>query len=101
MKSRDLDLVLDAWTAPAPTAGFADRVMIACAAPVAAAVEMPRGGSRWGAFLAAAAVVVAMVGVPIFVAQNASAPVVAAAPTESGILAPLGSPIADLGPLQD
>jgi hypothetical protein len=88
MKSRDLDLVLDAWAAPAPTVGFADRVMIACAAPKAV-VQPARAESSWRSLLAAAAMIAAVVGVPIYVAQNAAPPVMAAAP------------MADLGPLQD
>ncbi len=90
MKSRDLDLVLSVWAAPQPTSGFADRVMVACAAPlqtVAVVEERPR---RSRSLLAVAALVAASVLVPLFLQRSAEPTQLASIPVA-----------ADLGPLQD
>ena len=109
MKNREL--ILDLWSAPAPTAGFADRVMVACAPPMirrkpsegrirssrnrqaarhglAAAPRLAPLGSR---IFAVAALVAATVLVPLFVSHSA-------APPQAIAVAPLS---VDLGPQQD
>jgi len=88
MKSRDLDLVLSAWAAPSPTVGFADRVMVACAAPVPVARQPEARRSR--SLLAVAALVAATVLAPLLLQRAAPPPALAAIPVA-----------ADLGPLQD
>ena len=67
MKNRrplDLDAVLAAWptAAHSPSAGFADRVLAACDAPVRAPRSVA-GSSRWWFAAVAAAVIL----VPLFV----------------------------------
>jgi hypothetical protein len=92
MKSSDLDLVLSAWPAARPTAGFADRVMVACAAPVVrgTAEARPRRSTTTGKLLAVAALVAAGVLAPLFLQHSSPPQALASIPV-----------VADLGPLQD
>jgi hypothetical protein len=91
MKSRDLDLVLAAWAAPPATAGFADRVMVACAAPPVRQVPVERRPERRSrSVFAVAALVAASVLVPFLLSRSSPPPALAAIPV-----------VADLGPLQD
>jgi hypothetical protein len=88
MKRRDVELVLSAWATPQPTAGFADRVMVSCAAPRASRpLERPSARGGWWAV---AALAVASLLVPLYLSQRPAPPALAAIPV-----------VADLGPLQD
>ena len=89
MKSRDLDLVLSAWAAPQATAGFADRVMVACAAP--APLPRTREVRRSRSLLAVAALVAASVLVPILLQRSTPPDALAAIPVAA----------ADLGSFED
>jgi hypothetical protein len=91
MKSSDLDLVLSAWPAARPTAGFADRVMVACAAPPVNVRRVPAARPRRSrSLLAVAALVAASVLVPLLLQRSAPPQALASIPV-----------VADLGPLQD
>ena len=88
MKSSDLDLVLAAWPVAQPTTGFADRVMVACAAPqrpAAAVVARRVRPSR--SLLAVAALVAASLLVPFLLQRNTPSDALAAIP----VAADLGS----------
>jgi hypothetical protein len=92
MKSSDLDLVLSAWPMAQPTSGFADRVMVACAAPprpMASAVGARRmRPSR--SLLAVAALVAASLLVPFLLQRSTPSDALAAIPAA-----------ADLGNVED
>ncbi|MDB4964535.1 MAG: hypothetical protein JWN44_224 [Myxococcales bacterium] len=63
--------VLDAWPAPEPTAGFADRVLAACGGPPAVKLSVVREPARrrstLGGVLVCAAIAAAVVFIPIAV----------------------------------
>jgi len=90
MKSSDLDLVLAAWPTARPTAGFADRVMVACAAPQRPIVAMRARMRPSRSLLAVAALVAASLLVPFLLQRNTPSDALAAIPAA-----------ADLGSFED
>lgn len=80
-KKLDLDALLDVWSAPKPTAGFADRVLAACmpqpaalaatAFPAAPAAVAARRALPRRSYVAAAALAAAMVLVPFLLSRRA------------------------------
>ena len=78
----DLDLLLGAWAAPSPRAGFADRVLAACDAPARSRKEVAPS-SRTAGLLLWAALAAAVIVAPLFfvhhVRQASPPPSVAAA----------------------
>jgi hypothetical protein len=86
--------LLDAWPAPSPPRGFADRVIAACEAPAPPRLAIvreppPRAPSR-GGWLVAAALAAALILVPLAFQRHPAPPVPAAA-VATGDSADLGS----------
>lgn len=78
----DLEVLLGAWSAPPVRAGFADRVLAACDAPVVTRAPAPESGRAAGILLwaaLAAAVIVAPLWFVHHVRPASPSPSVAAA----------------------
>jgi hypothetical protein len=90
--------LLDAWPAPAPPRGFADRVLAACTTPppfkLSIVREPPPRARRSGIYLAAALAAAALIFVPLALRHHGSS-------TPSAPAMVTASDSADLGSIHD